>query len=82
MSIIALPGRALSRKLTACEWIARAATSSSPGHAVPRLFPALPPPLARVKLLIPDDWDSEMLSSEQARDLLEILEDRHNAGYS
>ena len=32
--------------------------------------------LSRVRLLILDDWGPEPLSSEQARDLLEILEDR------
>jgi DNA replication protein DnaC len=36
--------------------------------------------LARVKLLILDDWGPETLTPEQARDLLEIVEDRHDAG--
>jgi DNA replication protein DnaC len=36
--------------------------------------------LARVKLLILDDWGPETLSAEQARDLLEIVEDRYDAG--
>jgi DNA replication protein DnaC len=35
--------------------------------------------LGRVKLLILDDWGPEPLTSEQARDLLEILEDRFDA---
>jgi DNA replication protein DnaC len=36
--------------------------------------------LARVDLLILDDWGPEPLSAEQRRDLLEIVEDRYNAG--
>jgi DNA replication protein DnaC len=36
--------------------------------------------LARVKLLILDDWGPETLTPEQARDLLEIVEDRYDAG--
>jgi len=36
--------------------------------------------LARAKLLILDDWGPEPLSSEQARDLLEIIEDRYDKG--
>ena len=36
--------------------------------------------LARVKLLILDDWGPEALTSAQARDLLEIVEDRHDKG--
>jgi DNA replication protein DnaC len=58
---------------------------------VPRLFAALA--LARgdgryakllrtiscAKLLILDDWGPETLSPEQARDLLEIVEDRYDA---
>jgi len=36
--------------------------------------------LSRVKLLILDDWGPETLSSDQARDLLEIVEDRYDAG--
>jgi DNA replication protein DnaC len=35
---------------------------------------------SRVKLLILDDWGPETLSSDQARDLLEIVEDRYDAG--
>jgi DNA replication protein DnaC len=61
-------------------------------HRVPRLFTALAlahgdgryakllRALGRVKLLILDDWGPETLSSEQARDLLEIVEDRYDAG--
>ena len=33
--------------------------------------------LARVDLLILDDWGPEKLDDEQRRDLLEIIEDRH-----
>ena len=36
--------------------------------------------LARVKLLILDDWGPEAFTAEQARDLLEIVEDRYDAG--
>src|SRR3954451_2725354 len=36
--------------------------------------------LARVHLLILDDWGPEALSAEQARDLLEIVEDRYDKG--
>ena len=59
---------------------------------VPRLFAALAlargdgcyakllRQLARVDLLILDDWGPEPLLAEQQRDLLEIVEDRYNAG--
>jgi DNA replication protein DnaC len=36
--------------------------------------------IARVKLLIIDDWGPEALNSNQARDLLEIVEDRYDKG--
>jgi DNA replication protein DnaC len=36
--------------------------------------------LARIKLLILDDWGPEALTSAQARDLLEIVEDRYDKG--
>lgn len=36
--------------------------------------------LARVKLLILDDWGPEALTAQQARDLLEIIEDRYDKG--
>jgi len=36
--------------------------------------------LARAKLLILDDWGPEALTGDQARDLLEIVEDRYDAG--
>ena len=36
--------------------------------------------LARAKLLILDDWGPEPPTAEQARDLLEIVEDRYDAG--
>jgi DNA replication protein DnaC len=35
---------------------------------------------ARVKLLILDDWGPETLTPNQARDLLEIVEDRYDRG--
>ena len=59
---------------------------------VPRLFAALAlargdgsyakllRQLARVDLLILDDWGPEPLIAEQQRDLLEIVEDRYSAG--
>jgi DNA replication protein DnaC len=59
---------------------------------VPRLFAALAlargdgryarllKQLARVDLLILDDWGPEPLITEQQRDLLEIVEDRYSAG--
>lgn len=61
-------------------------------HRVPRLFAALAlargdgryarlmRQLARVDLLILDDWGPEPLLPEQQRDLLEIVEDRYNSG--
>jgi len=36
--------------------------------------------LARVDLLILDDWGPEPLNAQQRRDLLEIVEDRYNSG--
>jgi len=36
--------------------------------------------LARVDLLILDDWGPEPLLPDQQRDLLEIVEDRYSAG--
>ena len=36
--------------------------------------------LARVELLILDDWGLATLTHEQSRDLLEIVDDRHNRG--
>ena len=36
--------------------------------------------LARVELLILDDWGLATLTQEQGRDLLEIVDDRHNRG--
>jgi DNA replication protein DnaC len=61
-------------------------------HRVPRLFAALDlarsdgrysrllRTLARAKLLVLDDWGPEALTGEQQRDLLEIVEDRYDAG--
>jgi DNA replication protein DnaC len=60
-------------------------------HRIPRLFAALAlargdgryakllRTLARVDLLILDDWGPEQLNAEQRRDLLEIVEDRYDA---
>ena len=59
-------------------------------HRMPRLFAALAlargdgryakllRTLARVDLLILDDWGPEQLNAEQRRDLLEIVEDRYD----
>ena len=61
-------------------------------HRVPRLFDALAlargdgrharllKSLARVELLILDDWGLATLTPEQGRDLLEIVDDRHDRG--
>ena len=61
-------------------------------HRVPRLLDALAlargdgryarllKSLARVELLILDDWGLAPLTSEQGRDLLEIVDDRHGRG--
>ena len=61
-------------------------------HRVPRLFDALAlargdgrhtrllKRIARVELLILDDWGLANLTPDQGRDLLEILDDRHGRG--
>jgi DNA replication protein DnaC len=61
-------------------------------HRVPRLFTALAlsrgdgrygklmTALGKAKLLILDDWGPEVLTAEQSRDLLEIVEDRLDVG--
>ena len=61
-------------------------------HRVPRLLDALAlargdgrytrllKSLARVELLILDDWGLAPLTSQQGRDLLEIVDDRHGRG--
>ena len=61
-------------------------------HRVPRLFanlalargdgrfPKVIRGLARADLLILDDWGPEPLTPDQRRDLLEIVEDRYDAG--
>ena len=36
--------------------------------------------IAKARLLILDDWGPEPLNAEQRRDLLEIIEDRYDAG--
>ncbi len=60
-------------------------------HRMPRLFAALAlargdgrharmlRSIARVDLLVLDDWGPEALDADQRRDLLEIVEDRHEA---
>jgi DNA replication protein DnaC len=61
-------------------------------HRVPRLFDALAlargdgrharllKSIARVDLLILDDWGLAPMTAEQGRDLLEIVDDRHGRG--
>jgi len=61
-------------------------------HRIPRLFDALAltrgdgrharllKSLARVDLLILDDWGLAPMTAEQRRDILEIMEDRHGRG--
>lgn len=61
-------------------------------HRVPRLFEALAlargdgrharmlKAIARVDMLILDDWGLAVLTPSERRDLLEILEDRHGRG--
>jgi DNA replication protein DnaC len=61
-------------------------------HRLPRLFEALAlargdgryarllKALSRVELLILDDWGLAPLSGEQRRDLLEVVDDRHQRG--
>ena len=61
-------------------------------HRAPRLFEALAlargdgryarmlRALARVQLLILDDWGLSVLTEPEQRDVLEILEDRHQRG--
>ena len=61
-------------------------------HRVPRLFEALAlargdgrharmlKAIARVDMLILDDWGLAVLAPSERRDLLEILEDRHGRG--
>ena len=44
-----------------------------------RRYPKFINVLARTQLLILDDWGLVKLTTEQRRDLLEILEDRHSA---
>lgn len=61
-------------------------------HRAPRLFAALAlargdgryarvlRSIAKIKLLIIDDWGPDPLNAEQRRDLLEIVEDRYDLG--
>ena len=43
-------------------------------------YPRLLKSLARVELLILDDWGLAPLTSQQGRDLLDIVDDRHGRG--
>ena len=43
-------------------------------------YPRLLKSLARVELLILDDWGLAPLTSQQGRDLLEVIDDRHGRG--
>ena len=45
---------------------------------VPRLFADLTTARGEGRLLISDDWGPEPLTAEQRRDLLEIVDDRHD----
>src|SRR5262252_1675111 len=52
-------------------------------HRIPRLFDAharLLKTIARIELLILDDWGLANVTAEQGRDLLEILDDRQGRG--
>src|SRR5277367_5602620 len=83
--------RALFLKLSVCDWIAerrnllvtgasglgKSWLACALGHA---RYARLLRSLARVKLLILDDWGPEALTSSQARDMLEIVEDRYDNG--
>jgi hypothetical protein len=71
--------------------LAKVGSPARSNHRMPRLFAALAlargdgrdakllRALARVDLLILDDWGPEQLNAEQRRDLLEIVEDRYDA---
>ena len=67
--------RALFQKLIAGEWIARHQNLLVIGR-----YARLLKNLARADLLILDDWGLAPLTPEQARDLLEIIDDRHGRG--
>ena len=49
-------------------------------HAATAAMRRLLKSLARVELLILDDWGLATLTPEQGRDLLEIVDDRHGRG--
>ena len=49
-------------------------------HAATVITAQLLKSLARVELLILDDWGLALMTAEQRRDLLEIIEDRHGRG--
>ena len=56
-----------------CSMCSRACTRRRPSRPAPRS-------LARVELLILDDWGLAPMTAEQRRDLLEIIDDRHGRG--
>ena len=43
--------------------------------------PGMSKSLTRVRRLILDDWGPDRLNAQQRRDVLEIVEDRYQAGY-
>src|SRR5450755_1075923 len=59
--------------------VPRLFTDLAIAHGDPR-YARLLRSFARVKLLILDDWGPEALSANQARDMLEIVEDRYDKG--
>jgi hypothetical protein len=79
-------------RLIASQVSARMALNRLVQHRLPRLFADLAiahgddryarlmRSLSRVKLLILDDWGPEAPTAAQARDLLEIVEDRYDKG--
>ena len=92
--IVVLPRPASAKAGSPARSARRPAGKTSPSlyYRVPRLltdlavahgdgrYSRLLRSIARAKLLILDDWGPETLTSDQARDLLEIIEDRYDAG--
>ena len=70
-----LPGGSVRRSIIAC----RVCSPPSRLLAADGRYAKLLRSLARVDLLILDDWGPEALTAEQRRDLLEIVEDRYDA---
>ena len=70
-----LPGRPLGPVLPGAAPVCGARLARGDGR-----YGRLLRQIARVNLLILDDWGPEPLLPEQARDLLEIVEDRYDAG--